>query len=103
MTLFYSPEQIELIRQQLDIKPLAPEGYLSTGGIAKSLGLGYNTVAKCIDILGDTLGEVRKYRSTARATLHYSPEQIRQIVERIQQNPRVKLGEAALGLLREDT
>jgi hypothetical protein len=80
ITVAYSPEQQELIKQILEAKGLfaapAPEGYLSISGIATALNVGKLSVKKALlTIDSDRLGPTTTVRFGVLPAEAYSPEQ----------------------------
>jgi hypothetical protein len=78
VTVYYSPEQQAMIHTQLEAKGTltdkAPEGYLSTRGLARSFKVDYDAVVRAIGELGEELGETPIYKFGPIA-VGYSPEQ----------------------------
>ncbi len=76
---FISPNQQELIRQQLEATGVfaekMPEGYLSVGGFRKNNHLDNRTLGLAITSLGDELGEIKRYKSGTVFALCLSPSQ----------------------------
>jgi DNA-binding MarR family transcriptional regulator len=78
ITLFYSPEQQEMIREALAAGQFLdepPEGVLSITGIAKAYDVGRGPAESAITKLGEDLGEVRTYKFPGGNTKGYSAEQ----------------------------
>ncbi len=77
-TLYYSPEEVEIIRMYLDEKklliPEAPEGYMGISEMMRFFGLkNSSTVRRAVDYLGL---EGKEYRVQNGAIIHYSPDSI---------------------------
>ncbi len=85
----YSPDQLELIRQDLERRGVlidkAPEGYLSGSKLAQDLGIHYPAVKAIIAELGESLGEVLAYRFEKIKAPGFSPEQQALIRDRFNQ------------------
>lgn len=75
----YSPEQQDLIQRHLEADNVlveqAPDGYRSFAALVGYLPHGAIKIQRAIDELGESLGEVRRYRFTTRLADGYSPEQ----------------------------
>lgn len=75
----YSPEQEEMLYGFLEkngnFASSAPEGYLPVNRIAKKWGFSEAPINRAISMLGDQLGEVKKYNSHNKFANVYSPEQ----------------------------
>jgi biotin operon repressor len=86
----YSLEQQAWIAAQLEANGAfaekAPEGYMSVGGIADSLGIGDSTVKRAIRMLGDELGKVEIRRFGSRSVTGYSQEQQAKIAAQLEAN-----------------
>jgi hypothetical protein len=83
-TYGYSPYHVDIISIYLaekgSLTDHAPEGYMSTQGIANHIGLDRSTIVRATRTLVDALGKVDKYKFGPNTTQGYSPEQIDTIV-----------------------
>ncbi len=86
--VFYNPTQQELIRAKLEtmgmLHPNAPEGYLSTLGLAKALGVDHSTIVTAVVAISDSLGDVYTYKFSNQSTSGYSPTQQSKIRSQIE-------------------
>lgn len=75
----FSPEQQAMISEFLQtngyINNDAPEGYVPNAAIAKEMRVAHNSVGRAVIALGDSLGEVKKYKFRTYVTAGFSPEQ----------------------------
>lgn len=84
----YTEQQQKIIREHLEkngVFDAPPEGFLHESGVAQRFGVQNHTIRAVVQEIGESIGEIRGFKSDSRATPHYSPAQQELIYSRLKE------------------